>query len=481
MMTEGKERKVIKIEATPRELALDENAPKKRVAAYARVSTASDEQLASYEAQVTYYPSYVASRPGWVFVGLYADAGISGTSNKRREDFKRMIADALDGRIDLIVTKSISRFGRNTVDTLTSLRELKAVGVEVYFEKENLYTLDSKSEFVLTLMSCIAQEESRSLSENVTWGIRKRFAEGRYGVPYAHFFGFERGADGKPAVVDGQAAIVRTIFRLYLEGRTPSHIAAMLTEEGVPSPAGCPRWRYRTVLGILSNEKYHGAARLQKCFTMDYLTKKQKANDGELPQYYIESDHEAIVSKTVFDEAQLRLSSDGYDNPSLYAFSNKIICGHCGAKYGRKLNASYKDDKRYLKAVWRCNNRYSAAGRCPCTIVHDKEAGRLFARAVQMLWKDDGRLAKLCRRLVVSAMRSGGAGRLGRGRAKAVGEFIAGFRERASEGLPIDDSAIRVMLVKAVVTEEAVFEMTFIDGSVIALPITNSDRRRGSR
>ena len=194
---------------------------KRRVAAYARVSTDSDEQLTSYEAQVDYYTHYIKERPDWSFAGMYADEGISGTNTRRRDGFNQMITDALAGKIDLIVTKSVSRFARNTVDSLTTVRKLKEKGVEVYFQKENIYTLDSKGELLITIMSSLAQEESRSISENVTWGCRKRFADGKVSMPYKNFLGYRKGENGEPEIVPEEAEVVRRIYRLFLEGQTP--------------------------------------------------------------------------------------------------------------------------------------------------------------------------------------------------------------------------------------------------------------------
>ena len=273
---------------------------RRRTAAYIRVSTSSEEQLNSYEAQKDYYPKFIASHINWEYVGLYCDKGLSGTSSKSRPEFNRMVADALDGKIDLIVTKSISRFARNTLDTLMIVRQLKEVGCEVWFEKENLYSCDSKGEFILTLLSSMAQEESRSLSENVKWGVRKRFADGKYSMPYAQFLGYQRGRDGKPEIVEEEAKIIRLIYRLYLEGNTASGIAKYLTNHGVPTPSGKVQWQNHVVESILTNEKYYGAALLQKRFIEDYLTKKARKNMGELPQFFVENDHHRLSVKLYF-------------------------------------------------------------------------------------------------------------------------------------------------------------------------------------
>lgn len=251
---------------------------KRRVAGYARVSTDSDEQFTSYEAQVDYYTQFIKSNPDWTFVDVYTDEGISGTNTKHRAGFNKMIKDALAGKIDLIVTKSISRFARNTVDTLTNVRTLKEHNVEVYFEKENIYTFDSKGEVLITIMSSLAQEESRSISENVTWGQRKRFSDGKVSLAYSSFLGYKKGPDKDHplVIVKEEAEIVRRIYSMFINGKTPFTIAKTLTEEGIPSPGGKSKWGPAVVESILTNEKYKGAALLQKKFTVDFLQHKMK-------------------------------------------------------------------------------------------------------------------------------------------------------------------------------------------------------------
>ena len=253
--------------------------PKKRnVAAYARVSTDSDEQFTSYAAQIDYYTQFIKARDDWSFVSVYTDEGITGTSTKHREGFKSMVADALAGKIDLIVTKSVSRFARNTVDSLTTIRQLKEHGVECFFEKENIWTFDGKGKLLITIMSSLAQEESRSISENVTWGQRKRMADGKVSVPFDHFLGYEHGPHGELVVNEEQARIVRKIYEWFLEGLTPHAIAKKLTDMGIPTPRHGTKWWQGTVRSILTNEKYKGDALMQKYYTEDFLTKKQVLN-----------------------------------------------------------------------------------------------------------------------------------------------------------------------------------------------------------
>lgn len=250
---------------------------KRKVAEYARVSTDSDEQFTSYEAQVDYYTNYIKSRDDWEFIEVYTDEGITGTNTKRREGFKKMVTDALDGKIDLIVTKLVSRFARNTVDSLTTVRQLKEKGVEIYFEKENIWTLDSKGELLITIMSSLAREESRSISENCTWGQRKRFADGKVTVPFKRFLGYDRGEDGNLVINESEAVTVRRIYGMFLQGMTPFAIATQLTKDKILSPGSKEKWNASNIRSILSNEKYKGDALLQKKLYGRLSHKKEKS------------------------------------------------------------------------------------------------------------------------------------------------------------------------------------------------------------
>ncbi|WP_326974951.1 recombinase family protein [Caproicibacter sp. BJN0012] len=358
---------------------------KRRVAAYARVSTDHEDQQSSYEAQVDYYTRYIKSRDDWEFVSIYTDEGISATNTKKREGFKTMIADALAGKIDLIVTKSVSRFARNTVDSLTTVRKLKDEGIEIYFEKENIWTLDSKGELLITIMSSLAQEESRSISENVTWGQRKRMADGKVSFAYSRFLGLEKDKEtGKIVVNPEQAKIVRLIFKLFLEGMTPHSIAAELTNRGIKTPGGKDVWNRQTVRRILSNEKYKGDALLQKTYTVDFLQKKLKRNEGEVPQFYVEGNHEAIISPEVFDMVQAeiaRRTSGGERYSGVSIFSNKIKCADCGGWYGAKV---WHSTDRYRKVIYRCNRKYKD-GKCQTSHVTEDEVKAAFVSAYNRL------------------------------------------------------------------------------------------------
>lgn len=334
---------------------------RRRVAAYARVSTDKDEQFTSYEAQIDYYTNYIKGRPDWEFVSVYSDEGKTGCNTSRREGFKRMVDDALDGKIDLIVTKSVSRFARNTVDSLTTIRKLKDKGVEVYFEKENIWTFDGKGELMLTIMSSLAQEESRSISENCAWGQRKRFADGKVSVPFGRFLGYDRGPDGNLVVNEEQAKVVRRIYAEFLRGYTPYAIANHLTADGIPTPGGKTVWGKGVVLSILTNEKYKGDALLQKVFTEDFISKKKVKNTGQVPQYYVEGNHEAIVSAETFDlvQEQIAARKPGANRYSgVHLFSGIVYCGDCGSLYGSKV---WHATDKYRKVVWQCNHKYEGA------------------------------------------------------------------------------------------------------------------------
>ena len=359
---------------------------KRKVAAYARVSTDHEEQQSSYEAQVDYYTQYIRERDDWEFVAVYADEGITGCNTKKRDGFNSMVEDALAGKIDLIVTKSVSRFARNTVDSLTTIRKLKEHGIEVYFEKEGIWTFDSKGELLLTIMSSLAQEESRSISENCTWGQRKRFADGKVTVPFKRFLGYDRGPDGNLVVNEEQAKIVRRIFGMFLTGMSPAMIAHTLTKEGIPTPGGKQNWYASCIRSILANEKYKGDALLQKTITVDFLSKAHKVNEGEAPQFFVENSHPAIISREVYDLVQLELQRRGKRGRHTSAksiFSDRLICGECGATFGSKV---WHSTDPYRKVIWRCNRKYSRKDtKCPNRHLNEEKIKDAFVIAVNQL------------------------------------------------------------------------------------------------
>ncbi len=360
---------------------------RRKVAGYARVSTDHDEQLTSYEAQLDYYTALIKSHDDWAFAGMYSDEGVTGTSTRKREGFQSMVADALAGKIDLIITKSVSRFARNTVDSLSTIRMLKEHGTEVYFEKENIWTFDSKGELLITIMSSLAQEESRSISENVTWGHRKRMADGKVSVAYSTFTGYDRGEDGNLVVNPEQAKTVRLIFGDYLAGLSCHAIAEKLTAMGIKTSRGNGKWNQLTVRYILSNEKYKGCALLQKTFTQDFLTKKQVQNHGEVPQYYVENNHEAIIEPEIFDRVQdmmkQRVYQGGYSGGTV--FSSKIVCGECGGWYGPKV---WHSTDKYRRVVWQCNAKFRGKKHCRTPHLTEDEIRAAFLRMANSLITD---------------------------------------------------------------------------------------------
>lgn len=358
---------------------------KRKVAAYARVSTDHEEQQSSYKAQVDYYTNYIKSRDDWEFVSVYADEGKTGCNTKKRDGFNRMVEDALAGKIQLIITKSVSRFARNTVDSLTTIRKLKENGVECFFEKENIWTFDGRGELLISIMSSLAQEESRSISKNCTWGQRKRFADGKVTVPFGRFLGYDRGEDGNLVINEEEAVIVRRIYGLFLQGRSPYTIAKILTAEHIPTPGGKEKWSGSTVKSILTNEKFKGCALLQKVYTADFLTKKKVKNEGQVPQYYVEDNHPAIIEPAVFDKVQklMAVRHPGKNrNSCISPFSSRIKCGECGSWYGSKV---WHSNDKYRKVIWQCNHKFD--GDCKCGTPHltEDEIKEMFVRAINIL------------------------------------------------------------------------------------------------
>lgn len=330
-------------------------------------------------------------------IDIYSDEGISALNTKNRDGFKRMVADALAGKIDLIVTKSVSRFARNTVDSLSTVRKLKEHGTEVWFEKENIMTFDGKGELLITIMSSLAQEESRSISENVTWGHRKRMADGKVTLPYGRFLGYERGEDGIPQIVEQEAEIVRNIFRMFIGGKTFSAIAKWLIDHDIPTPGGKKIWQVATVKSILTNEKYKGDAILQKGFTVDFLTKQRKVNEGEIPQYYVKNSHPAIIAPDEFDAVQAEIERRkklGRPNSCQSPFSAKIICGECGGYYGAKVWGS---NTKYRRTIWRCNEKYKGERRCATRHVTEDEIKQQFLVAINELLGNRDEVIADCR------------------------------------------------------------------------------------
>lgn len=332
---------------------------------------------------------------------MYTDEGISATNTKHRDGFNTMIADALAGKIDLIVTKSVSRFARNTVDSLTTVRKLKEKGVEVYFEKEQIYTLDSKGELLITLMSSLAQEESRSISENVTWGQRKRMADGKVSIPYGRFLGYRKGDDGLPEVVPEEAEVVRLIYRSFMEGLTANKIAQLLMEQNTPAPGGRTKWHSSTIESILTNEKYKGSALLQKKFTVDFLTKRVKINEGEVPQYFVEHSHPPIIDPEEFELVQAEISrrkAIGRIYSSSNIFSAKIVCSCCGGFFGSKV---WHSTSKYRRVIWQCNHKFSNGEKCDTPHLYEDDIKKKFVELCNRIASDKADFIASCREIVM--------------------------------------------------------------------------------
>lgn len=339
-----------------------------RVAAYCRVSTDDEEQLTSYEAQKNYYTDKIMTNKEWTMAGIFADEGITGTSARKRPEFLRMIRQCKQGKIDIVLTKSISRFARNTVDCLNYVRALKELGIAVIFEKENMNTLEIDSEILITMLGAFAQSESESISANVRWGIRQAMKEGKATIQYKYLYGYRKGDDGKPEIIPDQAEVVKKIYDLFLSGTPVRGIQEYLNENAVPNINGEPKWARSAIDSILKNEKYCGDVLLQKTYIDDCINKKVKKNTGQLPMYMVQNHHEGIISRETFDAAQAELSrrnagkSPSKKNAptgrsrysSKYALSDRMYCGECGTRYQR---CTWRNRDGSKRIVWRCVSR----------------------------------------------------------------------------------------------------------------------------
>ena len=344
--------------------------PKLKVAAYCRVSTDSDEQATSYEAQMEHYTNFIQKNDEWEFAGIFADDGISGTNTKKREEFNRMIEECMAGHIDMVITKSISRFARNTLDCLKYIRQLKEKNIPVFFEKENINTMDSKGEVLLTIMASLAQQESESLSKNVMMGLQFRYQNGEVQVNHNRFMGYTKDENGHLIIEPSEAEIVKRIYLEYLQGASLKQIGEGLEADGILTAAGKAKWRPETIKKILRNEKYIGDALLQKTYTVDVLTKKRVQNNGIVPQYYVENDHEPIIPRDLYMQVQeemLRRANlhSGEKRKkrvysSKYALSSIVYCSKCGDIYRR---IAWNNRGKH-SIVWRCVSRVEHGPSC---------------------------------------------------------------------------------------------------------------------
>ena len=339
----------------------------KRVAAYCRVSTEQEEQVNSYAVQVKHYTELINREPRWSMVGIFADKGISGTSTKHRDEFNRMIRACKKGKIDMIITKSISRFARNTLDVLKYTRMLNDLNIDVYFEEQGIHTLDKGSEFFITMYGSIAQSESENISANVKWGKERSAKEGNVSFHYKNFLGYKRGKDGSPEIDDNEAEIIRFIYQRFLAGDSYRVIAKNLEENNMLTPTGNEKWNFGTIRSILTNERYKGDAVINKTYVVDCISKKIRSNNGERVKYYVENNHPAIIDAETFSRVQEELARRNGKRKvkqvgtktelgkysCKYALTELLICGECGTPY-RRCTWTAGGNKRI---VWRCINR----------------------------------------------------------------------------------------------------------------------------
>lgn len=393
--------------------ARQDKKPKLRVAAYCRVSTDSDEQATSYEAQVEHYTEYIQKNPDWEFAGIYADDGISGTNTKRRDEFNRMIDDCKSGKIDMIITKSISRFARNTLDCLKYIRQLKDMNIPVLFEKESINTMDAKGEVLITIMASLAQQESQSLSQNVKLGLQYRYQQGKVQINHNRFLGYTKDTDGNLVIDPEQAEVVKRIYREYLEGFSMDKIAAGLEADGILTGAGGTRWHTSTINKILRNEKYIGDALLQKTYTTDFLNKTRVKNNGLMPQYYVEGNHEAIIPKEIYMRVQeelvrrrvVKTSANGKKRSYScnHCFSQIVICGECGELF-RRIHWNNRGCK---SIVWRCISRLESTGlECHARTVNETVLENVVLSAINELLGDKSGYQEQLQQNIAEAIRS---------------------------------------------------------------------------
>lgn len=345
----------------------------KRVAIYARVSSNTKDQLRSLANQVSALTQKISLVEDWLLVDIYIDVA-SAKAKSKREEYNRLIDDCRNKKVTIVITKSVSRFGRDTIEALETVRLLKELKVRIIFEKENINTLDAKGEVLLTILSSLAQDESRSISENSTWGIRRRFENGQFKMSTKRFLGYDTDEKGKLVINREQAKIVERIYDEYLSGKTVDHIKRILEKEEVKNWNGTTKWHAKTIQSILQNEKYKGDAILQKSYTVDFLTKKRAKNEGHIQQYHIEENHEAIIDPLIWEAVQLEYDrrsnyieehgTNSYShNPERNFFAGKVVCGTCNQAFTRK---GWKSKNQYRK-VWQCQERYKVKGVQGCT------------------------------------------------------------------------------------------------------------------
>jgi len=438
-----------------------------RVAAYCRVSSEREEQLNSFENQVTYYTDYINNNPKYEMAGIYADEGISGTNTKKREDFNRMIVDCEAGKIDLVITKSISRFARNTQDCLNYSRMLKGMGIGITFEKEGINTLDSTGELLFTILSSLAQDESRSISENSKWGIQSLFAQGKWSINTNNFYGYDKDENGQLIINKEQGKVVKWMFESFINGINPDTMARTLNKEKIPTITGKYNWNTSTIKKMLQNEKHMGDVILQKYYTPDFLTHKCAVNEGQLPKYHIKEDHEPIVDKELWEAVQLELKRRNEymeehklltmgQNTDIHPFSHKVICGCCNHNYLRRTRSH-----SWGKVIeWECGHKYITNGEKQCReslTIYEKELFAGFMKSWNRILKSRDKYKEKWDRM----LEKGDA--LQKVRAKQFIEITDGM-EPVKE---IDYLLVNKVLDHCIQYDSGITEFRFLDGSII--------------
>lgn len=462
------------------------NSPaKERVAAYCRVSTEQEQQQDSFENQVATYKERITSNPEWEFAGIYADEGISGTRAEKRMGFLKMIEDAHAGKFDRLLTKSISRFARNVVDSLKYTRELKALGISIEFEEEHLNSMDPGAEMIFTILSAVAEQESRNISEHTKWGIRNGYRRGEYRQTIFGLYGYRKGEDGKPVIVGNEAEVVRMIYKNYLDGMNSNEIAMNLNEMGILGKRGC-EWQNGTVQSILENEKYKGDVYLQKGFVPNFMDHKTIKNEGQLEKYTLKDNHPAIVDRETWDAVQEEMErrSKVVDHNGLRSYAKKCnpYSGRIFMKYGCKAllhrhsygrGATWKC--KFYKKSYRtvCHNPLVIEGMapkdypdCEAMLINDKYIKKFFITAWNGMIDDD--LKK--RRAAWTEIRdSNTTTALQKVRAKQMLELTAGgAAAKMEEDVP---EIVKMVLDRIEVVDQRYADVYFLDGTGIEVEL----------
>ena len=463
--------RVVKIPAKPESVRQAELQRQLRVAAYCRVSTKEEDQANSYEVQKEYYTDKIMTNREWTMAGIFADEGITGTSARKRPEFLKMIRLCKQKKIDIVLTKSISRFARNTVDCLNYIRALRELGIAVIFEKENINTLEADSEILITMLGAFAQAESESISANVRWGKRQAMREGKTIIQYNRLYAYEKGEDGKPKIIQEQAEVVRSIYDQYLSGASLRMIKERLEAEQISNVNGGSQWTITAIRSILTNEKYCGDVLLQKTYISDCISRKVIRNTGQLPMYLVQNHHEGIVERKTFDAVQAEMArrsagkSPSKKNAptgmtsyaSKYALSERLVCGECGTLY-RRCTWSKQGRKRI---VWRCVSRLDYGTKyCHNSPTLDEEPlQKAILAAINSVMSQKSTLI----RQITSAMEMELAPIPGESMSLAdierrLGELNDQTRELVAESARAEDATAYTAQLRAVMNEAAVLK-----------------------